>query len=59
MNGSRTSHGAILTKMTILMCEKYSYMVTQICMGAILTNLKIKKRDKQRYYLVDLLGWKH
>ena len=29
------------------------------CMGAILTKLKNIRRDKQRYDLVDLLGWKH
>ena len=28
-------------------------------MGAILTKMKIINRDTQRYYLVDLLGWKH
>ena len=30
-----------------------------ICMGAILTKMKNITTDKQIYYLVNLLGWKH
>ena len=36
-------------------------MVTNICMGAILTKMKSTKRDTSNeiYYLVDIWGWKH
>ena len=59
MHGCITSHGGDLNendnfKKWTLFIHGYTNLH-----GAILTNLKIIKRDKQRYYLVDLLGWKH
>ena len=59
MHGYRTSHGGDLNENDNFKVWKLIIHGYTICMGAILTKMKIIKRDKLRHHLVDLLGWKH
>ena len=59
MHGYRTTHGGYLNESDNFKEWKLIIHGYKDLHGAILTKMKIIKRDKQRYYLVDLLGWKH
>ena len=59
MHDYRTSHGGDLDENDNFKLWKLIIHGYQNCTGAILTKMKIIKIDTQRYYLVDLLGWKH
>ena len=59
MHGYITSHGGDLNENKHFKMRKLIIYGYKKCMAAILTKIQIIKRDKKRYYLVDLLGWKH
>ena len=56
MHGYRTSHGVDLNENENFNAWKLVIHGSKNLDRAILTKMKIIRRDKKRYYLVDLLG---
>ena len=59
MHDYKASHAGDLNETDNLKMWKLIIHGYKKCMGAILTKMKNINRDKQRYYLGDLFGWKH